>query len=645
MTERNLIKGRIPLKTCREFLPLETTRKGCYRIPAVIVRQPLQSFTLQKPEYYSGRGQQLFIPASLTVEFAGRRQLVAGVSSEFSIGTRNELLYNDGKNMHRISNFHVKIESRLNIIRPNYTAEKIRLCIKNQNKEIMWDIDKAEWSRFYEFLRKEYPEFHLFLEYGNAKRIFQMYLDELYAQSVDEVKMMDFYEMVGWIEEHGHLHYVSGSDANCSSTRCLTRVQSIDEASELWHYAQEILNLGSMTTVLPLFLQAHIGYALPFFEKVGHPIQYILALIGPTGSKKTSLAKVLFCLFDIENVVNFTATDRGIELYAMKCRDAVAVLDDLNSAKDSQLSTKLNRFLRQVGDSAGRAKSTNGGRDLERVDTRFAVVLTAENPLDFLQQSGQLRTLMVKIAPDTLDLEKLRFFQDDKCLTKIEKKASKLERYISAFVQFLETADQEILKKMLLFRPEAMPLSFDRQNEIYWALSCMAKLIVDFGVYVEAISQEEADILYFNTWIPTVKLVMSENELQNKAGDPVYMFLEAVSQLLATKQLVLAEGREVFQRQPTAYAGFRENEHMNFCPDVVYEEVCQYWSGLGYTLEIPSADLFSKLYKQNISEGYEQKGHAAKKLKIITANGEKMKVLCLKWENAKKYLAEHETLH
>ena len=84
---------------------------------------------------------------------------------------------------------------------------------------------------------------------------------------------------------------------------------------------------------------------------------------------------------------------------------------------------------------------------------------------------------------------------------------------------------------------------------------------------------------------------------------------------------------------------------MNFCPDVVYEEVCQYWSGLGYTLEIPSADLFSKLYKQNISEGYEQKGHAVKKLKIITANGEKMKVLCLKWENAKKYLAEHETLH
>lgn len=644
MKKYDLVKEGIPLKTCREFLQLKKTSQGCYTIPAVIGYQPLEPISLQKPDYYADRGQMLFTPCVVQGELSTTHSNPTA-GSEFSVNSEGVLIYNNGKDMHKIANFSIMIKARINSITTKDVIEKIRIHVKNRRHEVLWSIKKSDWLRFYEALKKEYPEFYIFPEYANARKIFQKYIDEAYFQAMEEVPVQDFYELVGWIEKNNHLYYISGSDRNCSGTRCLARSQCKTEARQLWNYAQEILALGPINTLLPLFLQAHIGYALPFFEKAGHQVQFILALIGPTGSKKTSLAKVLYCLFDIENVVNFTATDRGIELHAMQCRDAVAVLDDLNSAKDPQLEKKINRFLRQTGDSAGRVKSTNGGEEIERVDTRFSVVLTAEHPLDFLQQSAQLRILTVKIGPHTLNLERLRCFQEDKIFAKVEKEASRLEKYISTFIQFLEVNDTACLKKMISFRPVPLQLSFDRQAEVYWVLSCAARLVADFGVYAEAISQEEADFLYFQKWIPALQQIMIANELASKTSDPIYMFLQAVSQLLATKQLVLADRRELFQSHPSAYAGFCENERLNFKPDVVYESVCQYWAGLGYSMEAPSADLFSKLYTENISEGYEQKGHAAKKLKTITVNKERMKVLCIKWENAKKYLEVHEDLH
>lgn len=77
-------------------------------------------------------------------------------------------------------------------------------------------------------------------------------------------------------------------------------------------------------------------------------------------------------------------------------------------------------------------------------------------------------------------------------------------------------------------------------------------------------------------------------------------------------------------------------------PDITYAAVQSYWKSLDLPMEVVSSDLFSRLLKLGISQGYEQKGHAAKKLKSITVNKEKMQILCLNWGKAMQYIQEHE---
>ena len=66
---------------------------------------------------------------------------------------------------------------------------------------------------------------------------------------------------------------------------------------ELVEWAIGVLSIGPVEVMLPLLIHAHLGYTLKLYEDAGYNEQYILAMIGFSGSKKTSLARVLFCLF------------------------------------------------------------------------------------------------------------------------------------------------------------------------------------------------------------------------------------------------------------------------------------------------------------------------------------------------------------
>lgn len=641
----NTLPGGVPLTPSLGFIPCDRTDKGQICLPMVYQYELIPDFPVETVEHYAQTGGTIIhIGTQPELEFGlSKKSMPVLSSSPFSTDAQGNLLYDTGKNVYKIANFTVDLKCKKRIVGLTETKEKIDVRVHNACQDITWSLLKSEWQSFATKLKAEHPEFYLYVDYPNAAKVFQQYIASLYESHLQTLPETLFYETAGWYEmPDGRAHYVSGLDDNCDSARCLAEICSTEEARELWQYGQRILQIGDLETLLPLFLQLHIGYTLAFFEKAGHPVQFLMALIGPTGSRKTALARCLYCLFDNTEVVNFTATDRGIELIAMKCHDAVMVLDDLSAAKDKQLINKLNRILRQVGDSAGRVKSTNGGRDIERVDTRFAVVITAEAPLDNLQQSGQLRILTVKISPSTIQNARLRELQDERNLAKMEKRPSRLEQYISVFVRFLEAQYKECLQHIMTFQAPELPMAFARQAEIYRALSCMATLILRAGVYYQAITHEKAKQIYQEQWLPVLQKLMKKNELQGQVSDPVYMFISALSQLVATKQLAIADTKELFQQRAGQYGGFYAQDILCLKPDVAYTAAQAYWKSLDLPMETVAAELFSRLSKLRISQGYEQKGHAPKKLKSITINKEKMKILCIDWEKAKQYLKDNE---
>ncbi len=637
---------KLNIDPCPGFIQCEKSPKGDIGMSKIPDCMPLalDTITVYSVDWYANTGRVLF-PVGPQNEQKADVPVLNESCTPFSENEAGYLLYDTGKTVHKIANFTVEIQSLRKVIALSGEKVMIRVCIHSATQDVIWSLPKSEWQSFITKLASEHPEFYLLADYPNAARVFKQYTGKLYEDSLNQLPEETFYETAGWYEQDdGKFHYVSGLDVNCNSSRCLAPISSYEEAKALWQYGQSVLQIGDLETLLPLFLQLHIGYTMAFFEKAGHPIQFILALVGPTGSRKTALARCLYCLFDNDEVVNFTATDRAIELIAMSCHDSVFVLDDLSDVRDKNSDSKLNRFLRQVGDSAGRAKSSNGGRDVERVDTRFAVVVTAESSLDCLQQSGQLRTLEVQITPSTVDNAKLREFQNERSLAKMEKKSSLIERYISAYVRFLEDTSEECLRYIIRFEPAPLSMAFDRQAEIYRSLSITATLILRCGVYYGAITSSEADRMYREEWLPLLQGLMKKNELKGKTSNPVYMFVTALSQLRATKQMILAASRDVFQQNPTQYVGFCDGGLVCLRPDKIYADVQAYWGQLGYRIEGSANDLFSRLLKAEISEGYEQKDHAPKKLKIITVNKEKMQILCICWEKAMQYIQEHTDL-
>lgn len=636
----HVLEEGIPLMPSKGYETCKKTTKGSIDIPNIEYKL-LDNISICTSEEYAQTGANL-IPIGFLPSILPETDVTCLLMETFYMDRQGNLLYDTGSDIYKIANFTVKIRCKICVIGWGKTQEKICVYIHNANRKVMWSLLKSEWQFFMTKLKVDHPEFYLYVDYSNAVKVFQQYISSLYESQLPTLSEEIFYETAGWYEmPDGRMHYVSGRDENCNSMRRLADIGAQNEARELWNYGQGILQIGNLEALLPLFLQLHIGYTMAFFEKAGHPIQFLMTLIGPTGSRKTALARCLYCLFDNDEVVNFTATDRGIELAAMKCHDAVLVLDDLSASKDKQLVNKLNRFLRQIGDSAGRVKSINGGRDIERVDTRSAVVVTAESPLNCLQQSGQLRTLMIKITPSTIQNTKLREFQNERNLAKIEKRSSKLERYVSAYINFLEAKSEECLRYIVTFEPPALPLAFARQAEIYRSLSCMAMLVLNAGIYYQSITPEEAMCIY-KQWLPVLWQVMKKNELQGQVSDPAYMFVLALSQLKATRALIVAEAKNIFQQNPAQYAGFYDQDMIYLKPDITYAAVQSYWKSLDLPMEVVSSDLFSRLLKLGISQGYEQKGHAAKKLKSITVNKEKMQILCLNWGKAMQYIQEHE---
>ena len=402
--------------------------------------------------------------------------------------------------------------------------------------------------------------------------------------------------------------------------------------------AWRILSLSAdKPVVLPLFLQMHIGYTAKLFEDAGLPVQYVFNIIGATGSKKTAVAKILYCLFDMTDGINFTATDRAIEIYAEKCHDATVLLDDLYSVKEKSVLDKMHRFLRIYADGIGRVRSINAGKDIERTDTRYAVVVTAESMLDGLQQSAKLRNLVVHVRKDTFNNDVLRQFQIEEKEATFEGRPNFLEIYVSAYIRFLESNYSQIVKEMINFQPPEMNLKFARHNTIYKILSFQAKLILDFGRICGFFTDIDVSNLW-SEWISILQNVMLENQYLCNQEEPYRLFLEAVMQSYAQKIIQICNSKSEYELTAKFSYGYMEQNILKFEPDKIFEYVMTYYSHIGRGFSATSNDVISVLYEKGVIDAYEQKNHKAKMLKSVVINGIKTKFLCLKMDKIKQIL-------
>lgn len=616
---------------------------------------PVNNFVVTPYMYLqSGQGLSVLYPNSCryllppqflpspepTSESNDKKQIVQNRINDFVYDENKATLYwicrsKNEETKYKLANFEVVVEKMYTLVGANVYEEGIILLIKGKHN-ISLDISLDKLTVLHQELTKKNPEYRLYNDLkSQASALFRQYVSEIYEYSQECLPHHVIYKNAGWQMTSGGWHYFSGIDENCRSNFYLAEVDT--DPFSLVEWVGYLFSVADYQIMLPLLLHAHLGYTLKLFEEAGYNEQYILAMIGVSGSKKTSLARVLFSLFG-DAIINFTSTDRAIELELMGRQDSTMILDDLSSGSDRILAGKFEKILRQLGDSTGRKRSINSGKGQEAVNTRCAVVLTAETDIDALSKSSKLRTLAVHLDVNSVNSDMLRKFQDDELNSKAMGKFSKLEQYMTLYIRFLEINFDffvDLLKSIKIKKKNE--LGFARQVTIFNTLIGQVDLVLRFWRFCGMLDDKGFESTYSH-WLDILEELMKINEKRGKEAEPYILFLQAISQALRSGKVAADKSSYEENSCYVDFIGYKDFPNMILYPDSAYDYVVNYYSRLGKVFTESPKVLWDKFYSLGLLEVYEQKNHKPKLLKIVKIKSTAFYCLCLKWSSVESLL-------
>ena len=564
---------------------------------------------------------------------------IGNFSEKDNILYTNILMQGERKKV-RLANFTIEIVSQVIVLSIKEEKEELIIRVHSHSGNFDISVPKSSFiSRFQDVLQKEYLQCRINTEIKNAKALFQQYLSSVYESSISTLNVQRHYTYSGWIKMpcQSSYHYMSNLDSYCKSNLTLANISELN-LQYVCNLGWQVLNLGSLEVMVPLFLQMHAGVMAKIFEEADLNLQYIFAMVGITGSKKTSVAKQLFCLFGNKGI-NFTATERAFELYTEQCWDFNVFIDDFSSAFNKEQSGKLENFIRQYCDTTGRSKSIKGGKEIETVNIRCGVTITAETRPTFLKSSSQLRILELRINKNTFDEKVLSEIQYKTKKADFEERPRELEIYLTGFIRFLEQHYWKLVEEFMLFRVSQEAINSERFRQVYRILLCIARTVLKFAVETQFLSIEQADDL-FNQWQNIIYQLILYNDQVCAKVEPYKLFLIAISTGIAQRQILIADTREEFKEKADICFGYWESGFLKIDAHRSYNFALTFNKNYGFNST--DNEIWNELLNKNISEGYEQKNHKAKPLKLIKINDSSIKILCLNWSKVQQLINETE---
>ncbi|MEN6414247.1 MAG: hypothetical protein ABFC84_16025 [Veillonellales bacterium] len=557
----------------------------------------------------------------------------------------------------RICNFYINIREII-VHKKYYGSERnfISFDIITQSGNLEEDeMPLAEYKKMLYKLTNDYPQLFVNPQFNNAANYFLEYSSMIYAEALDTMKKKVVYDYHGWENVDGKTVYLSKALPYCNAEAYVPRVDP-NRASQIYMTGQSFLAIGkqvlsddgsvnllaTLKQILPIFLYAHAGYTAKVFKDAGADLQFVLAIIGQTGSFKTSVSKTIFEVFNTKPMLNFQSTPRAIELYRDSCRDMIMLLDDIFSCKDKESMEKFERILRCFGDGVAKAKSDITSNKIEQFDVRGGCVITAENDLA-RQQSSHLRFLTVHVDNHSFSGEELKKWQMDELFSKRNCTWSKLQEYFSLYIQYLSTNYDAVVDRIMHFEPPILELEFPRLQTNYKCMAALARLVLDCGIHSSALSAQEAERLY-HQWILVIQEVILENQRESKVSAPYKLYSYAVNQGLGTGMLVLAANKNLYASDNSnMYGGFINSKNATYVlnPDKCFEFVEKFYQKKGGSFQASDTAVYRELLENGISLGYNEAyktktGETATRqryLKKVQINGIQTTMLIVKISN------------
>ena len=521
-------------------------------------------------------------------------------------------------------------------------------------------IPEEDFDKIIDEILRQFKECYICPE---SKNIARDYLREygavVYREFRRSHEIEEFFSYHGWELVGDKMCYLSDSRADCKCGICIPKI-SPERMSVAWRNDLQILNIGkkvynpddtldevaSLKVSLPFWLYLHISFACKLFIDAGLKVQFLLLLIGKTGSLKTTICETFAEPFNEGSMLRFESTSRALELYREECIDQTMIVDDIFKKKASNM-TKFEDILRAFGEGIGRAKSA--GKDFKeiiRTKVQGGCIVTAEHDLDS-QQSSALRYVSVPIESESIDTDALGAFQTDKTYARLEGRPTIVQEIFAGWIAYLESNYEQIVNFLLTFQPPPLTLKFKRHQQIYRVLCAVAALINEWGLQLRVITIQQYNE-NFILWHRVIVDLMFRNQTSATVAEPWQQFLVTLQQAIATSTALIAVNKDEFEQNGGKYVGFQRLEKDGaeyvLSPDKVVATARHLLVDSGRELVSDSTTIFKELLNHGISKGYENKdgngGTRKRYLKRVKLNGHLVEMLVLSKDGMEKAIEQ-----
>ncbi|MBR4152006.1 MAG: hypothetical protein IKT98_03530 [Selenomonadaceae bacterium] len=510
-------------------------------------------------------------------------------------------------------------------------------------------LPEEDYDRIVDEIQRQFKECYICPESRHsAKDYLREYGALVYREFRQSHGVEEFFNYHGWELVGGKMVYLSDSRADCKCGISIPKIPA-ERMAVAWRNDLQILEIGrkifnadgtfddvaSLRVSLPFWLYLHLSFACRLFIDAGLKVQFLLLLIGKTGSLKTTICETFAEPFNEGSMLRFESTSRALELYREECIDQTMVVDDIFKKKSSNMS-KFEDILRAFGEGIGRAKSAGKDfKEIMRTKVQGGCIVTAEHDLES-QQSSTLRYVSVPLESDSINTVYLSMFQQDKICARLEDRPTIVQEIFAAWIEYLESNYEQLVKFLLTFQPPPLTLKFKRHQQIYRVLCAVATLITDWGRQSENLtSQQVQDKL--SCWHRVIVDLMLRNQSAATEAEPWQQFLVTLQQAIATGTTLIAVNKDEFEQNGGRYAGFQRIDKGDaeyvLSPDKVISIARHLLTDSGRELVSDSTTIFKELLNHGVSKGYENKdgngGTRKRYLKRVKLNGHLVEMLVL----------------
>lgn len=301
-------------------------------------------------------------------------------------------------------------------------------------------------------------------------------------------------------------------------------------STQIFEETKKILSITHDSKISStLFLYLHTGTLTSLFDEAKFPVKFLVAILGQTNSRKTSLAQAILRLFNTDDPtpeVSFSSTPGGLEIMMSQYADTILIIDDYmpatNRSRQNLIDNKFDDIARRTGDHTIKHRMSDFADDKNISDypSRGCYVITGEQMHGV--QSALARTVVVNLSKNEVKNDVLQFFQDN--IEIVPTHLVDFIRYTAA--HYWEIIDY-IHKKLPVYR-RRIKTRIARLAEAFAVFAVTSDILCSY--ISDRKFMNESDVLELkNFFTENVLQIILQNDLQFVASDPGILILTALS--------------------------------------------------------------------------------------------------------------------